>query len=172
MVSPLVCFPLRGNSLTSSPSKWSEQFMKNVCAYQSKEILKTWQLVRRAFPLTSSVPDDLYEGGEEQGRTDRCSYLITGQVLLSSQWQRGGWRTVSLLSSTCFSYLLLVFPLTLSSFPCSPLSQSFSQSVCCFITIVIVASLFQPLLSPVAADTMEPQSCALCDGADCRGPVS
>lgn len=30
--------------------------------------------------------------------------------------------------------------------------------------------LLQPLLSPVAAEAVESQSCALCDGADCRGP--
>lgn len=47
------------------------------------------------------------EGGEEQGRTDGGSYLLTGQVLLSSQWHRGAGRTVSLLSSTCFSMLFL-----------------------------------------------------------------
>lgn len=162
MVSPLVCFSPWGNSLISSPSEWREQFF---LLTKDKVILNTWQLLGRAVLLTSSVLAEL----SERGRTDRCSYLITGQVLLSSQWRRGAGRTVSLLSSTCSSLYLLVFPLTLSSFPCSPLCQPSSQSVCCFITTVIVVST-QPLLSPVAADTIESQSCALCDGADCRGP--
>lgn len=34
---------------------------------------------------TLSVLAEPDEGGEEWGRKDRCGYLITGQVLLSSQ---------------------------------------------------------------------------------------
>ncbi len=160
MVSPLVCFPPWGNSLISSPSQRSEQFMNLFIFLHTKDkvILKTWQLLGRAVLLTSSVLAEL----SERGRTDRCSYLITGQVLLSSQWRRGARRTVSLLSSTCSSLCLLVFPPTLSSsspsafLPVRLLLHHYSH--CCVYP------------TSVAADTTECQSCALCDGADCRGP--
>lgn len=140
-----------------------------------KVILNARQLLRRAVLLTSSSSSSnpvLSEGGDEQGRRDRCSFLITGQVLLTSQWQRGAGRTVSPLSSTCSPLFLLVFPQTLllsllSNSLCRSLFAASSYSHSCF---------FSPCVYPASAKSYfsvyyrASELCALCDGADFTEP--
>lgn len=83
----------------------------------------------RRFQIDDSCSEELFSSHhhhhhhhhlsclEEEMRTDRCSYLITDQVLLSPQWQSGAGRTASPVSSTCSPLfpLVFLFPPLLSS---------------------------------------------------------
>lgn len=74
-----------------------------------KVVLNRWQLFRRAVLSYHHHHLSCLEEEMSGGRTDRCSYLITDQVLLSPQWQSGAGRTASPVSSTCSPLFPLVF---------------------------------------------------------------
>ena len=90
--------------------------------------------------------------------------------LNDSHGQRGRSHSSSPPVSLCFLSSKSRFLSLLSSLSLS--STLFARFITIFVVVVFL-NLYvstQPLLSPVAADTIQSPGCALCDGADCRGP--